>query len=115
MFRLAAALLLLPIAACGNLDKRAVMIDPGDSKQDVLAKMGAPEDRQFRQADEAWQYCQTGAGFGYHDHRIVWFHAGRVTGVTSFKSDAPGRSCVLAIKPIRWEDAPNYTVEIRNR
>ena len=35
------------------------------------------------------QYGQTGAGFGYHDFRIIWFYDGKVTGITSYKDKTP--------------------------
>ena len=103
------------IISCGSLDRKAVLINLGDSKAQVTSVMGTPEDRQFRGKDEAWQYCQTGAGFGYHDYRIVWFYDGTVTGVNSYKSTRPGVSCVTDIKPVRWEDAPDRTIEVRQR
>lgn len=109
------ALLCAALSACGTLDKQAALVDQGDTKEQVIAKMGAPADRQFKGDQEAWQYCQTGAGFGYHDHRVIWFKAGKVTGLNSFKSTRPGTSCVAGIKPVNWEEAPDATVEIRHR
>ena len=110
-----ATTLVLMLSACGNLEKRVISINPGDTREQVVAAMGAPEDRQFRDAEEAWQYCQTGAGFGYHDHRVIWFRNGKVTGITSVKSTRPGTSCVAGIKSIRWEEAPDYVLEMRQR
>jgi len=58
------------------------------------------------------------AGFGYHDYRVVWFAAGRVTGVTSYKatgSEAVGKSCMAAMRQIDWVSAPDVTVEVRDR
>jgi hypothetical protein len=103
------------LSACGSLEKKAVLINPGDTKEQVLAIMGPPGDRQFRGKDEAWQYGQTGAGFGYHDFRIVWFYDGKVTGLTSYKDHTPASSAASHFKPIRWEDAPDRTVEVRVR
>ena len=79
------------------------------------ASEGKVNDRQLKGNNEAWQYCQTGAGFGYHDYRIIWFRAGKVTGLNSYKSSRAGSSCVTDIKPIKWEEAPDATVEIRHR
>jgi hypothetical protein len=105
----------LLIAACGTLDKKAVLIDLGNSKEQVLKIMGPPDDRQFQGKYEAWQYCQTGAGFGYHDYRIFWFYDGKITGVNSYKSSRPASSCVTDIKPINWDEAPDITIEVRER
>lgn len=103
------------LVACGSLEKKAVLLNLGDTKEQVLAAMGPPDDRQLKGENEAWQYCQTGAGFGYHDYRTVWFQRGKVTGINSYKSARPGSSCVTDIKPIKWEEAPDTTIEIRKR
>jgi hypothetical protein len=107
--------ILLLVASCGTLDKKALLINHGDSKEQVLNVMGPPDDRQFKGKYEAWQYCQTGAGFGYHDYRIVWFYDGILTGINSYKSSRPASSCVTDIKPINWDEAPDVTIEIRKR
>ncbi|OQW33454.1 MAG: hypothetical protein A4E19_03380 [Nitrospira sp. SG-bin1] len=103
------------LVACGSLEKKAMLLNLGDTREQVLAAMGPPDDRQLRGEDEAWQYCQTGAGFGYHDYRTVWFYRGKVTGINSYKSSRPASSCVTDLKPIKWEDAPEATIEIRKR
>jgi hypothetical protein len=96
-------------------EKKSALISNGDTKQEVIAAMGVPDDRQLKGDDEAWQYCQTGAGFGYHDYRTIWFYRGKVTGINSYKSSRPASSCVTDIRQVRWEDAPNKVIEIRNR
>jgi hypothetical protein len=103
------------VAACGSLETKSTLLNIGDTKEQVLAVMGPPDDRQLRGENEAWQFCQTGAGFGYHDYRTVWFERGKVTGINSYKSSRPASSCVTDIRPIKWEEAPNATIEIRNR
>jgi len=110
-----AAFVSILMVGCGTLDRDAALISHGDTKEQVLRVMGPPDDRQLKGKYEAWQYCQTGAGFGYHDYRIFWFHDGRVTGVNSYKSTRPASSCVTDIRQVNWEDAPDVTVEVRNR
>ena len=107
--------LVLCVSGCGGLETKSSMINVGDDKASVMSAMGAPDDRQMKGQSEAWQYCQTGAGFGYHDFRIIWFYGGKVTGVNSYKSTQPGTSCMSAMREIRWEDAPDVTVEVRER
>ena len=80
-------------AGCGSLERRTSKIEPGWTKVQVAQAMGQPDDRQFHGNQEVWQYCKTGAGFGYHDYRMVWFNGGAVTGVTSYKSGRPATSC----------------------
>lgn len=108
-------LALVILSACGTLEKKAILINVGDDKSSVLKIMGIPDDRQINGQQEAWQYCQTGAGFGYHDYRIIWFDAGLVAGITSYKDKTAGTSCTGQLKTINWEDAPDTVVEIRNR
>lgn len=103
------------LAACGSLEKKAVLLNLGDTKEQVLVAMGPPDDRQLNGENEAWQYCQTGAGFGYHDYRTIWFSRGKMTGINSYKGSRPASSCVTDIRPIKWEEAPNTTIEIRSR
>ncbi len=97
------------------LERKASRVNPGDSGETVRSIMGEPGDRQFEGKNEAWQYGQTGAGFGYHDFRIIWFYDGQVTGMTSYKDYTPASSASAHFKPVRWEDAPDYTVEVRPR
>lgn len=120
MYRVLALMVFAPVAVavsgCGSLERKASLINLGDGKAQVLAAMGGPpDDRQFKGDGEVWQYCQTGAGFGYHDYRQIWFRVGKVIGVNSYKSGRPGSSCVTDIRSVRWEDAPDFTVEVRHR
>lgn len=113
--KLAIVLFGLSLVACGSLEEKSIQVTAGDSKARVTEIMGVPDDRQMRGTSEAWQYCQTGAGFGYHDYRVIWFTDGAVTGVTSYKSRTPARGCIASIRQVEWEDAPDATIEIRNR
>ena len=104
------------LPACGGLETKSSLVNVGDGKEAVLAAMGDPDDRQLKGDQEAWQYCQTGAGFGYHDYRVVWFSAGRVSGITSYKAtgvEAAGKSCMAAMRQVDWVSAPDVTVEVR--
>ncbi len=74
--------------------------------------MGSPGDRQFKKDKEAWQYCST--GFASDDYMIIWFEGDAVTGLNSYKNHAPG-ACSSFFKPIKWENAPDKTIELRNR
>ncbi|MDT3273782.1 hypothetical protein Q4Q54_09810 [Shewanella sp. SP2S2-4] len=115
MYRILLLGIFIILSGCGSLDKQSILVNAGDTKEQVLNIMGPPDDRQFQGKNEAWQFCKTGAGFGYHDYRIFWFFDGKVTGVNTYKSTRPGVSCVTDIKPINWEDAPDVTLEIRKR
>lgn len=104
---------ILALSACGTLDEKTINISAGDTKQQVLDVMGTPQDRQLEKTQEAWQYCVSGAGFGYNDHKIIWFKDGHVTGITSYRSSRSG--CTGAIRTVHWEEAPDVVVETRER
>lgn len=107
--RLFAVLCASQLIGCGGLETKSVLVNVGDDKPTVLEAMGMPDDRQLDGSREAWQYCQTGAGFGYHDYRVVWFDNGRVSGMTSYKAtgiQAAGKSCMAAMREVDWGEAP---------
>jgi hypothetical protein len=108
MKRLMMIALIGTLLSCGSLQNRAMLVNPGDDKDRVMTVMGTPGDRQFQDDNEVWQYCQTGAGFGYHDYRMVWFYRGKVTGITSYKDHTPASGCSGHFRPVRWEEAPRH-------
>jgi hypothetical protein len=102
------SVLMLALTGCRSmeLENKAIQISPGDSKDRVIQVMGVPGDRQFQGDFEVWQYCVTGAGFGYHDYRAIWFRKGQVTGISSYKDSTPASSCKGHFKTFTVEDAP---------
>jgi hypothetical protein len=92
--------------SCKDLERKAVLINPGDSKEKVISILGNPGDRQFRGHLEAWQYGETGAGFGYHDYRLIWFRNNHVTGIESYKSYVPATAASAHFRDIDWNRAP---------
>jgi hypothetical protein len=103
------------VAACGSLEKKSALINVGDDKQQVISVMGTPDDRQVKGSREVWQYCQTGAGFGYHDYRAFSFDQGKVTAINSYKSGRPGSSCMTDIRVVNWGDSPDQVIEVRHK
>jgi hypothetical protein len=103
----------LVLQGCGTLDNKTILIDAGDPKDKVIEILGVPYDRQFQGKQEAWQYCVSGAGFGYNDHKIIWFTDKKVTGITTYRTTRSG--CTGSVKTIKWEDAPDFTIEVRDR
>ncbi len=91
-------------------------IQIGDSQEKVMEIIGEPEDRQFKGKDEAWQYCRTGTGFAKCSYKTIWFYEGRVIGITSYSMVCVGPgSCGGYFKTIKWEEAPDRTIEMRQR
>lgn len=107
--------LFLVACAAPQLIANSVEISPGQTKQDVVKILGPPENRQFQGRNEAWQYCETDmTGFSGDDYVVVWFFDGVVTGMNNYKNTLIG-GCEMFFRDIRWEDAPDSTIEIRVR
>ncbi len=81
----------------------------------IVSILGEPDDRQFKDSNEAWQYCITGTGLGVSSYKIIWFRNDQVTGLSSYSVNHAGSSCSVHFKQLRWEDAPDQKIEIRNR
>ena len=108
------ASLFLVSCASSSLSKKTVSISNGDSKQSVVALMGPPENRQMKQEKEAWQYCET--NFDQYQFLVIWFEHSKVSGVNTYtKGGRPFSFCTSNFNSIRWEDAPDTTIEVRNR
>ena len=80
-------------------------IKAGMSKSEVVDILGPPENLQYKEAAEAWQYCQVQRFSPVNEVLIVWVYAGRVTEVTTYKNVGLG-ACGLYYKTIDWNDAP---------
>lgn len=76
-------LALIVLCGCGgpNLRSQVASLDPGSSKEQVLAVLGPPGERTFSGNAEAWQYCRTGMQFD--TYVTVWFVGGKVYRVTT--------------------------------
>lgn len=115
-------ILMMPILflliSCGGqaLLNKSMMVERGYEKQQVLDLLGPPGDRQFNGDDEAWQYCRT--GMSTDQFVVVWFFHGKVTGITTYKLGSNAGyigDCSQGFKTVRWEDAPDRTIELRHR
>lgn len=101
--------------SCGTtqgLSKKQNLISPGQPRYEVINILGVPGNKQFQGKDEAWQYCQT--GFSSDLYVVVWFYDGKVTGMNSYNGYGSG-SCTQFFRSVNWQDAPDRTIEFRNR
>ena len=107
-------ILLIAISGCSlvGIKEKTIAISPGANKNDVLAALGAPGDRQFSEANEAWQYCSI--GLVKNDHAIIWFVNSKVSGLEFYNTQG-GPTCESSFKTISWIDAPDQTIELRKR
>jgi uncharacterized protein YceK len=112
--RIIALVILISIVSggCVSVRSRMTSVNPGMSKDDVIAVMGQPGDRQFKDNLEAMQWCSTGGMAD--DYVVVWFQNGKVTGMNSYGNSSAGL-CSNYYRQVRWEDAPTAAIEIRQR
>lgn len=89
------------LAACASAPNTS-SIAAGQTMDQVRATLGEPEDRQFRDSQEAWQYCRTGTSFGTSSYRIIFFRDGTVSGVESYSRNRPG-PCSTGFKQIEFK------------
>jgi hypothetical protein len=101
------------LAACASVKEASLKLSPGDPKEKVAIAIGMPEDRQFKDKMEAWQYSNI-ASIGICEYTIVWFKEGIVSGLTTYRNGSVS-GCRVGMRTIRWEEAPDSIVEIRKR
>lgn len=102
----------LLLCACSNtLVARSAGIERGMSKSTVLQVMGPPANKQFHDADEAWQYCNHGATSVAF--LTVWFFDGAVTGLTQWTDNTPSFDCTTRLGAVSWLDAPSHVTRGR--
>lgn len=94
-------------SGCASVSTRSLTIEKGFTTQQVADILGTPDTRQFKNDDQAWQYCSS--GFVNDDHLIVWFYDNRVTGTTSYYSRA---FFCTSKREISWTDKPDIRVDV---
>lgn len=100
------------LSACATqLLSSARTIAPGATQEHVKDILGAPQDRQVRGHQEAWQYCDTGVV--QDTFVVVWFVESKMTGMSTYKNAVGDRGffCSSHLRAIRWEDAPKSNSE----
>ena len=109
--RIIPMILLASCASVGASSAVAVAVQTGESKEQVLAQLGPPGDRQFRGENEALQYCRTIGNWIMGDrsgeYTVIWLYRGRVTGVSTYRVGLGTRRCEAAFTTLDWEKAPS--------
>ena len=118
MKNLIIVLLMLFLVACASqsaIVKNSAHIKPGMSDGELRQIMGEPQNRQFKGKSEAWQYCSTAfSGFEDDHFVLVWIFDGVVTGMETYRDNEFG-TCDRFFRTVKWEEAPNTTLEIRKK
>lgn len=89
---------------CASTGRAVGELEPGMSKQQVVAILGEPADRSFRGNDEAWQYQEL-VGFGQCKYTTVWISKGKLVGVSSRRGSSVA-GCGLGSRPVDWQEMP---------
>jgi len=85
------------------------------SGSELRFAMGEPQDRQFKGTNEAWQYCATDySGLKADDYVLVWLANDAVTGMQTYRNSKKG-TCESFFRTVDWEQAPDTSIEIRQR
>lgn len=95
------------------MKRKALALNPGDSRERVVEVMGAPQDRQFNGNEEALQWCETGSSSDLYT--VVWLTDNKVTTVSNYTRRDHFGSCTNSFKQINWSSSPDTTIEIRER
>ncbi len=83
-----------------SLKAKSARINPGQSKEDIMAILGPPGNRQFNMQQEAWQYCSTGFSADYF--LVVWFNQGIVTGMKTYSIYDQFGHCSSFYREVNW-------------
>jgi len=110
------AILIIFLQSCTSqsaIIKNSAHIVPGMTGVEILQLMGEPQNRQFKDKNEVWQYCSTDySGFQADHYILVWLFEGVVTGMQSYRNTQFG-PCERFFRIIHWEDVPDASIEIR--
>ena len=108
-------ILLLACASQTMMVKNSSAIKAGMLTSELRELMGEPQNRQFEGNNEAWQYCSTDySGFETDHYVLVWIVDETVTGMQTYRNAEIGM-CGSFFRTVNWEDAPDASIEVRNR
>lgn len=104
MRQLGPLLLVVFLLGCASTGEKTMDLQPGMTRDQVLAVLGDPNDRSFRGTDEAWQYQEI-AGFGQCKYTTVWIKDGTLVGVTTRRGSSVA-GCGLGSEKVDWNEMP---------
>jgi len=112
----ATLILLISLSACAShtrLNEGSSKIRPGMTSAELQEAMGPPQNRQFRESQEAWQWCSTGL-MESDSYVLAWLTKGVVTGMQTYRNSRTG-PCDSFFRTANWQEAPDATIELRHR
>lgn len=102
----ALATVVILLGGCASTGKAVATLEPGMTKQQVLAALGPPADRSFRGDDEALQYQEI-AGFGQCKYTTIWMASGKLVGVSTRRGSSVA-GCGLGAEEVDWSQMPAH-------
>jgi hypothetical protein len=97
----------------GKMYRTSDSLKSGDSMEIVYKTMGSPENRQFNENKELWQYCETGSGKDYYLQ--VWFKDEKIESLKTYSrhGNAFGM-CDENFSQANWQSKPDTIIEVRD-
>ena len=96
-----------------DINNKAMLINVGMAKSEVLSIMGPPAKRSFKKSQEALDFCGLSAFKGTQVYTI-WFTNQKVSAVTNYSDSMDLGDCRRHIKEIDWGQVPaDISIEVR--
>lgn len=95
----------ISLCGCASTGRAVAQLEPGMTKEKVLALLGQPADRSLRGVDEAWQYQEI-AGFGQCKYTTIWISDGKLIGVLTRRAGSVA-GCGLGSQEVDWRQMPS--------
>jgi len=102
--------LVISLSACATISEKSFDLKPGMSKEQVKSILGMPEDRSFRDLDEAWQYQEI-SGFGQCSYTTAWFRENKLLSMTTRRGGSIA-GCGLGSKEVNWGQMPKPSIDV---
>jgi len=105
------AALLIGLAGCASTTKRGkAELEVGMTTAQVRHLLGTPDDRSFRENNEAWQYHDV-VGYGQCEYLTAWFTQGILHAVTT-RRGASIAGCGLGSMAVDWGQMPKPSIDV---
>jgi len=103
--------LVVVLVGCASTTQRGKSeLNPGMTTDQVRALLGTPDDRSFRESDEAWQYEDV-VGFGQCEYLTAWFLDGNLHAVTTRRGSSVA-GCGLGSMSVDWGQMPTPSIDV---
>jgi len=110
-------LLIATLGACVIMNEKHrmgdkyLLLSPGNSKDSVITILGLPQNKQFRENIEVWQYCENavngrGGKFRENGYWDLWFEDDVLKTIDYYNGYQYQYDCERNFRSVDWDDAP---------